>query len=275
MVYKTGLLLVTLLVGSLALPMPEGDFFSDNISSRIVGGTVAAVGSHPHMVALTRGLLVRSAFCGASLISPRTVLTAAHCVTGVISGSTVNSQLRVVVGTNRWNSGGTEHRVSRGVIHPSYDASNIKSDIAILNTESAIALNNRVGTVTVSYNNVGGGVPVLAAGWGATRASGPVQSDLLEVRVTTLSGTQCENDMRRFQTTTNRRIPPIDSRVELCTFHSRGQGTCQGDSGSALRRIDNGQQVGIVSWGYPCAQGAPDVFVRVSSFETFIRANTM
>ena len=45
----------------------------------------------------------------------------------------------------------------------------------------------------------------------------------------------------------------------------------QGDSGSAL--IANGTQIGIVSFGRPCAVGYPDVYTRVSSFEPWIRAN--
>lgn len=45
----------------------------------------------------------------------------------------------------------------------------------------------------------------------------------------------------------------------------------QGDSGSPL--VVNGTQVGIVSFGRPCAIGYPDVYTRVSSFISWIIQN--
>lgn len=47
----------------------------------------------------------------------------------------------------------------------------------------------------------------------------------------------------------------------------------QGDSGGPL--VANGVQVGIVSYGYPCAIGHPDVFTRVYSFLNWIKENQL
>lgn len=44
----------------------------------------------------------------------------------------------------------------------------------------------------------------------------------------------------------------------------------QGDSGSALILQETGEQIGIVSWGFPCAVGAPDMFTRISAFKDFL-----
>lgn len=46
----------------------------------------------------------------------------------------------------------------------------------------------------------------------------------------------------------------------------------QGDSGSALRRASDGHQFGVVSWGFPCALGAPDMYVRISSYQIWLRS---
>lgn len=74
----------------LALPTPEleddlSKFFDHTMDSRIVGGTPAAEGSVPYMVALTQGVLVRGFLCGGSIVTSRHVLTAAHCIAPVFS----------------------------------------------------------------------------------------------------------------------------------------------------------------------------------------------
>ncbi|CAH0625230.1 unnamed protein product [Chrysodeixis includens] len=277
--YKAGILVFALLVGSLAVPTPDNEdksldqFFFDAPDSRIVGGTEAAAGSHRHMVALTTGLLVRSFLCGGSLVTQRTVLTAAHCIAAVFSWGSLSSSLRVTVGTNRWSSGGQTYSVSRNVTHANYVSNIIKNDIGILITSSNVALNNNVQPVALNFNYVGGGVPVRAAGWGRIRGGGPLSATLLEVQLSTLAGNACVSQVIQASQTLNVAAPPVQPHIELCTFRSEGFGTCNGDSGSALTRVDNGQQVGIVSWGFPCARGAPDMFVRVSAYQSWVASN--
>lgn len=59
-------------------------FIHADPSARIVGGTPAP--HTPHMVALLSGTQVRTLLCGASIITNRHVLTAAHCLSAVQSG---------------------------------------------------------------------------------------------------------------------------------------------------------------------------------------------
>lgn len=47
-----------------------------------------------------------------------------------------------------------------------------------------------------------------------------------------------------------------------------GRGMCHGDSGGPL--ASNGELIGLVSWGHPCAVGRPDAFVRLSHFYDWI-----
>ncbi|KAJ8719347.1 hypothetical protein PYW08_011522 [Mythimna loreyi] len=279
MYIKTGLLVITLLVGCFALPTPEDDmsifFDHTDANARIVGGTQAAPGSHPHMVAMTNGVVVRSFLCGGSLITQRTVLTAAHCIAAVLSGGSLSSGLRVTVGTNNWNSGGQTYTLQRHVNHAQYNANTIKNDIGVLITASTVALSNQVRTVPITYAFIGGGVASRVAGWGRIRAGGSLSATLLELTATTLTGADCVQRVQRASVELNVRAPPVDPNIEVCTFHSAGFGTCNGDSGSALRRVDNGQQFGIVSWGFPCARGAPDMFVRVSAYQSWLSVNVV
>lgn len=57
--------------------------------------------------------------------------------------------------------------------------------------------------------------------------------------------------------------------INNCNIYVSLIGTSfQGDSGGPL--VANGSQIGIVSFGRPCAVGYPDVYTRVSSFTSWI-----
>lgn len=270
----TGLLVLTL-AGCIALPTlsgPEDDlssFFDYNdASSRIVGGTEAAIGSHPHMVGLTAGVSVRGLVCGASLISRRTVLTAAHCLDYI---NIASQSVRAQVGTNRWNFGGTSYALMpHSVIHHNYVPYTYVNDIAIVYTTSNVVFNNLVRPVTLGFSFVPGGVRARVAGWGRTSLGGSTPVTLMELTTTTLDGNDCVN---RWASAAALNPPPVDPATEICTFHSTGRGFCHLDSGSSLTRVDNGQQIGIVSWMFPCARGYPDVYVRISAHQSWLQRN--
>ncbi|KAH9639134.1 hypothetical protein HF086_018202 [Spodoptera exigua] len=281
--FKVGLVVfITFLIGSLAIPTPEDSFFEEDdlsiffdqtdVNARIVGGTPAAVGGHPHMVAMTSGAIVRSFHCGASLITQRTVLTAAHCIDAVFREGALVSTFRLNIGSNLWN-GGTDYVVARNVTHPNWYRPTIKEDIGVLITAIDVALSNLVQPVPLTYDFIGREVPSILAGWGRVRAGGAISRQLLELRTSTLDGADCMIHAARAAITLNSlNSPPVDPRFEICAYHSAGFGACNGDSGSALRRAFDGHQFGIVSWGFPCALGAPDMYVRVSFYQNWLRS---
>ncbi|CAH2041750.1 unnamed protein product, partial [Iphiclides podalirius] len=275
MAYKVAIFLATLLVGSLGLPKPEfdvTDFYGhSDPTGRIVGGSPAA--STPFMVALSSGLLVRNFLCGGSLVGARSVLTAAHCINAVFSGGSLSNTLRVTVGTNRWNVGGTSYNVARNISHPNYVQATIKNDIGLLITTANVAPSNSVRTIALNYDFIGGNVASRVTGWGRVRQNGALSADLLQLQKNTIDGARCVSEVARVANQLNIRAPAVEPHIELCTFHSLNHGTCNGDSGSPLVRIDRGQQIGIVSWGLPCARGAPDMFVRVSAYRSWLQSN--
>ncbi|CAH0625225.1 unnamed protein product [Chrysodeixis includens] len=271
---KTGILVLTLLVGCLGVPTTDGDLsvFFDN-ESRVIGGTEAAIGSHPHMVAFTVGFWLRSLVCGGSLLTQRTVLTAAHCLAGHHGSGGLSISLRVIVGTNRWNRDGEIYRIERNVTHPHYVVGTIKNDLTLLITAEDVQLSSRVQTIPITYDYIGGGVPATVAGWGSTRLNGGAVKILQEYHTTTIDGDHCVVRADQASLDLNMRPPPVDPQLEVCTLHSAGVGNCHGDSGSALTRNSDGAQFGVTSWVFPCARGAPDVYVRVSAYRSWLEAN--
>ncbi|XP_037293313.1 chymotrypsin-2 [Manduca sexta] len=277
MYVKVALLLVALVAGSWAFPKLEDEqdmsiFFTQlDSSARIVGGTQAPSGSHPHMVAMTTGTFIRSFSCGGSVVGRRSVLTAAHCIAAVFSFGSLASTLRLTVGTNFWNQGGTMYTVARNITHPHYVSATIKNDIGLFITHNNIIDTTVVRSIPLNFDYVPGGVLTRVAGWGRIRTGGAISPSLLEIIVPTISGSACVASAIQAGIDLNMRPPPVEPHIELCTFHGPNVGTCNGDSGSALARLDNGQQIGVVSWGFPCARGGPDMFVRVSAYQSWLQ----
>ncbi|KAL0829104.1 hypothetical protein ABMA28_003958 [Loxostege sticticalis] len=280
MTVKTGIIFITLALGCLATPTPNSEDLSQFSNheeqeattvkvfpnNRLVGASTARGGAHPWVVAMTTGSTVRSFTCAGSIISHRTVLTAAHCIDSLYRDGALPSSLRLSVGSDRWNSTADQYLVSGNATHPNYVSQFTKNDIAMLFTYTDIVFSRRVRPIAIGYEFIGAGVKTRVAGWGRTGAGAPNPSRLLQIDLTTIDGERCERDVAEAnEKWPNMRLPHTESHIELCTFHSRGRGTCNGDSGGPLVRVSSGKQVGIVSWGFPCALGAPDVFVRLSA----------
>ncbi|XP_026741850.1 chymotrypsin-2-like isoform X1 [Trichoplusia ni] len=275
--FKTGLVLGALLAGCFALPKPEEDLskYFDPRDTRIVGGSEAAEGSHPHMVALHKGLLVSSYFCGGSVVGRRSILTAAHCIgAGSVVPGILLPSLRATVGTNRWHIGGQTYRLSHDITHPEYDFLHIRNDIGLLITDTDIQFSDRVKPVPLSVVFTPGGEKAKLAGWGRVIVGGPIPPTLLELDTTIVDGDTCvQLAAEAVPNFPDFSFPDVEPEIHICALNSVGHGGCNGDSGSALVRVETGEQIGIVSWGFPCATGDPDVFVRVSAYQDFLSAN--
>ncbi|KAI5630983.1 trypsin domain-containing protein [Phthorimaea operculella] len=241
---KIGFLLIALAGCLNADPLPQNGFVDNELfyhtdpTARIVGGSPAPEGSVPYMVALSQGALVRNFVCGGSILSQRTVLTAAHCIDAVYNWGALTSTLRVTVGTNRWNFGGQTYSVARNVTHQNYVSQTIKNDIGILVTSSNIIFSELVvpavkqthikaHAVIPSYNFVGADVTARAAGFGRIVQGGVLAASLLELRVTTIDGERCVPEVAAAAIEHGFwNVPAVEPHIELCTVHSAGHGMC-------------------------------------------------
>ncbi|MEP9387288.1 serine protease [Mesorhizobium sp. KR9-304] len=121
------LVVAAILAGSAYTGQAADDDFLDDF---IVNGIPAAQGSWPWQVRILAGPDDKKGFCGGSLIRPRWVLTAAHCLqrrtkVAVGYGSVKLSELSVVAG-------------DKIVIHPLYGAPPLMLESSAAPTEEAV-----------------------------------------------------------------------------------------------------------------------------------------
>ncbi|XP_049875195.1 chymotrypsin-1-like isoform X1 [Pectinophora gossypiella] len=258
---KIGLPLAALLAVSFAIPTRVGIPSPENQSVSIIGGDPAPEGSAPYMAAVVIGAQLDSFWCGGSIISRRTILSTAHCL---------RDQMGVIVGTNHWASGGTKYSVTKSIRHPGYNHTMRIHDLGLIITALEIKFTEVISPVALGGDFVGGGVLARATGWGLTKFP-PILTGsdvLMELNITSIEGEECKKIFKPHNVT-------VYPDVELCLLNSTGHGMCFGDSGSPAVRVDKKEQIGIVSWGTPCAKGYPDVFTRISVHKKWITENTV
>ncbi|MFD9961991.1 serine protease [Amycolatopsis sp. NPDC058986] len=224
----------------------------------IVGGRPATKGEFPHQLSL-RDSFSGKHFCGASILDKYTALTAAHCVADFHGDA---SKLYVVAGSNLLDRGGVKSRVKKIVTHKQYDAQRIVNDIAILKLSSGLTFGSAVAAVPLATSDPSAGSQVTLSGWGLTSFPGTIPNALQTLTMHVLGHSACVQQ--------NPTDLPI-SAGNLCTISPKGKGACKGDSGGPL--VAGGKQVGVVSWGVPCAKGYPDVFTSVSAYAKWIQQN--
>lgn len=131
-------------------------------SGRIVGGQTAHPGQFPYQASLRT--VGNFHFCGASIVSNRWVVSAAHC-----TENDTPATVRVVVGAHNRIVGGTNMVVSRVVNHPSWNSNLLINDISMVQTQANILFTGSVSAISIGTTaEIGGGVPAVASGWGQT-----------------------------------------------------------------------------------------------------------
>lgn len=233
---------------------------------RIVGGDLASTSDAPWAIQMSNSSspMPNDEYCGATLVAPNKLVTAAHCFDQVGERGWTFIQGR----DDLRNSDGQTAGLQDLWVHPDYDGSlgdDSGNDVAV------VTLDRSFDVETMPLNTdpaLGEDTSVTATtyGWGDTEGTGPSER-FQQVDVPVMGDATCDDAYYD-----GRPYFDYDPATEVCAgYPEGGKDACQGDSGGPL--IANGTLLGIVSWGDGCADaGSPGVYTEVSTFVDDINA---
>ncbi|XP_028931810.1 suppressor of tumorigenicity 14 protein isoform X1 [Ornithorhynchus anatinus] len=248
---------------------------SFNKQSRIVGGQNSDVGEWPWQVSLhAQG---QGHLCGASLISPNWLVSAAHCFVDDLKINMRYSDPWVWTAylglhdqRQRQASTVQERKVKRVIRHRLFNDFTFDHDIAVLELDQPVTYSNWVRPVCLpdATHSLPPGKAIWVTGWGLTAEGGTGAVILQKGEIRVINQTVC-----------HRLLPQqITPRMVCVGFLNGGVDACQGDSGGPLSSMeDNGRMflAGVVSWGEGCARrDKPGVYTRVPQLRDWIKEMT-
>ncbi|KAL9697334.1 hypothetical protein quinque_000775 [Culex quinquefasciatus] len=257
---------------------------STKLSFLIVGGEEAEEGDVPFIAALGYESSAGGAGpdqyewgCGSSLISPRFLLTAGHCIRTARRPIIARMGILNLVKPDLDNM--QESTLKRFIPHPDYKPPSKYNDIALIEVDQPFKYDDYVNAACLftSLDDLQPSRLLVASGWGLTEAE--TRSDvLLKVNLTTEPLKQCDQEYRTAVGPQSTKLAngviasqycTIGARIETGAAAGRRRDSCNGDSGGPLHFLDEAVSrfflVGVTSFGLGCGETA-SIYTRVAAY---------
>jgi secreted trypsin-like serine protease len=248
-----------------ASAVPAAAASEPTAQASIVGGRAGSIAEFPSLAFIEAREGKHGFACTGTVVAPRVILTAAHCVENLDRGGlTPANQYRLATGVTGPEEAQAENvfRIAEAHVFPGFDPGTLHGDAGILildrpTTAPVLALAGAADAALYA-----GGATVQLAGWGLTSANakeGP--SGLRTTAMVVQTPSFCKAKTRGYYS-------PFSPTAQMCTLDlpSRKSGGCFGDSGGPVigQRPDGTPvELGVISTGGDfCSTTRPNVMTR-------------
>lgn len=253
------------------------------VTPYIVNGSDASVSEFPSMASLFidridyDGVYSTGAYCGATILNPTHILTAAHCIYGNEEGQLFTAVVPQLEDTSQFPNGNIQKARVTEVYYRS-DYSNalsdlLRNDVAVLKLESALNIDSVNDVVKRPSNDSYRSVvnDFVAVGHGDTRSGFDATTILQKAPLNYVDNTTCASAFSDGSALTDNQICFVGD-VGASGLYG---GTCQGDSGGPVYWLDGAdyRQVGITSFGPETCGGSStvtSVFTEIYDYKDWI-----
>ncbi len=265
-------LLAALVLAATATAATRPASTNPQATASVIGGHNTTIDKYPSL-AFIEGVQATSGYaCTGTVVAPRVILTAGHCVEDIESSSIVEpSLIAVATGVSNLQQIATSQisEVVQVLAYPHFNPAQIHGDAGLLilkNPVSAPAIALATPAETTLYKP---GARLTIAGWGIDKRNGHAPNQLQAATVPIEQDSLCERRSRRY-------YPFFEAESQVCTLDTPKLHitTCHGDSGGpaiATREDGTPVEVGVTSLGDgECNPANPAIFTRVDKISGWV-----